>query len=284
MKKGLILEGGAMRGVFTAGVIDVMMENGICYDGIVGVSAGACFGCNYKSGQNGRTIRYNKKYCRDSRYCSFRSLVFTGDIFGAEFCYNKLPNELDVFDNEAYMKNPAEFHIVCTDVTTGKAVYRKMESLEGDEVQWVRASASMPLVSRIVEIEGKKLLDGGVADSIPLRYFQGLGYEKNVVVLTQPKGYVKSPNKMLPFIKRKYKKYPGFVEAVSKRHEVYNATTAYIAEQEAEGKIFVIRPEKELPVGHITHKPELLQEVYDTGRKTMEKRLESLCEYLSSEK
>lgn len=281
MKKGLILEGGAMRGIFTAGVLDVMMENNICYDGIVGVSAGACFGCNYKSGQIGRSIRYNKKYCKDSRYCSFRSLVFTGDMFGADFCYNILPNELDVFDNEAYKNNPTEFHIVCTALETGKAVYRKMDSLSGENLQWIRASASMPLVSRIVEIDGVKLLDGGIADSIPVKYFEELGYEKNVVVLTQPKNYVKSPNKMMTLIKHKYKKYPRFVEAVGKRHEIYNATTAYIAQQEAAGKLFVIRPGEVLPLGHVTHKPSLLQQVYDIGRKTMEDKLKSLREYLN---
>ena len=283
MKKGLILEGGAMRGLFTAGVIDVMMENGITYDGLVGVSAGAAFGCNYKSGQIGRTLRYNKKYCKDSRYCSFRSLVFTGDMYGADFCYRKIPLELDLFDNDAYLKNPMEFHIVCTDIESGKALYRKMESLEGENVDWIRASASMPLVSRIVEIEGKKLLDGGVTDSIPVKYFEELGYNKNVVVLTQPKGYVKHKNSLMPVIKHIYRKYPALVKAIAVRHEEYNKTTSYVAEKEAAGQLFVIRPEEELAIGHISHKPEELQQVYDAGRKTMEKQLDNLKKYLSSE-
>ena len=207
MKKVLILEGGAMRGLFTAGVIDVMMENGIEYDGLVGVSAGACFGCNYQSGQIGRTLRYNKKYCTDSRYCSWRSLIFTGDMYGADFCYKKIPLELDLFDDDAYNKNPMEFHLVCTDVVTGKPVYRKMDDLQGENVEWIRASASMPLAARIVEIEGMKLLDGGVSDSIPVKYFEDLGFNKNVVVLTQPEGYVKSHNSLMPLLKIKYRKY-----------------------------------------------------------------------------
>ena len=283
MKKGLILEGGAMRGLFTAGVIDVMMENGIVYDGLVGVSAGAAFGCNYKSGQIGRTLRYNKKYCTDYRYCSVRSLIFTGDMYGAEFCYRKIPHELDLFDNEAYAENPMEFHLVCTDVLTGKAVYRKMEDLQGENVDWIRASASMPLAARIVEVGGMKLLDGGVADSIPLKYFEKLGYNKNVVVLTQPEGYVKSPNKAMPILRHVYRKYPALLETISDRHNVYNETTAYISQLEAQGSLFVIRPPEDLPVGHVTHKPELLQKVYDIGRKAMETRLSELKEYLSSE-
>ena len=283
MKSGLILEGGAMRGLFTAGVIDVLMENSIEFDGIIGVSAGACFGCNYKSGQIGRTLHYNLKYCRDKRYCSFRSLLFTGDMYGADFCYRKIPCELDVFDNDAYMKNPMEFHLVCTDVVTGEAVYRKMESLEGDEVEWIRASASMPLAAKIVEIEGRKLLDGGVADSIPVKYFESLGYNRNVVVLTQPEGYIKSRNRVMTIAKGVYKKYPGLIKAMEKRHLVYNATTKYIAGEEAAGRLFVIRPDRDLPVGHISHNPEKLQSTYNTGRRIMEKRIGELKKYLNSE-
>ena len=284
MKKGLILEGGAMRGLFTAGVIDVLMENNIVFDGLVGVSAGACFGCNYKSGQIGRTLRYNLKYCKDKRYCSFRSLLFTGDMYGADFCYRKIPEELDIFDNEAYMKNPMEFHLVCTDVVTGEAVYRKMESLEGRSVEWIRASASMPLAARIVEIEGKKLLDGGVSDSIPVKYFESLGYERNVVVLTQPEGYVKSPNKVMGVAKRVYRKYPELLKVMKNRHTVYNATTQYIAQGEKEGRLFVIRPDVDLPVGHVSHNPQKLQQAYNTGRRVMENKLKELKAFISSEK
>ena len=181
MKTGLILEGGAMRGMYTAGVLDVMMENNIWVDGAVGVSAGAVFGCNYKSKQIGRTIRYNKKYGRDPRYAGFHSLLKTGDYFGTEFCYHEIPERLDPFDSETFQKNPAEFYVVGTDVTTGKAVYHKCTTGTDKDLDWFRASASMPLLSNIVEVDGYKLLDGGIADSIPLKWFRSIGYERNII-------------------------------------------------------------------------------------------------------
>jgi predicted patatin/cPLA2 family phospholipase len=170
MKLGIVLEGGAMRGLFTAGVLDVLMENGIVCDGMVGVSAGATFGCNYKSKQIGRTLRYNLKYCRDKRYCSFSSLIKTGDLYGADFCYRQIPNELDIFDTKAFLENPMEFYIVCSDIDSGKPLYYKYEKSDDRDLEYMRASASMPLVSRIVEIDGKRLLDGGMTDSIPLQF------------------------------------------------------------------------------------------------------------------
>ena len=205
---GLVLEGGAMRGLFTAGVLDVMMENGVWADGVIGVSAGAVFGCNYKSGQIGRTIRYNMRFCRDWRYCSLRSLILTGDLFGAKFCYETLPRELDLFDYDAYAQNPLPFYVVCTDVETGEAVYERCDRSDGEWMEVFRASASMPLASRVVGVRGKKLLDGGIADSIPIRYFESIGYERNIVVLTQPKDFVKKPSHGLPLMKKLMRKYP----------------------------------------------------------------------------
>lgn len=281
MKKGLVLEGGAMRGMFTAGATDVLMENGIEFDGLVGVSAGACFGCNYKSRQSGRTIRYNLKYCRDPRYCSFRSLVKTGDLFGADFCYLEIPQHLDPFDYETFRTNPMEFHVVCTDVETGKPSYHKLTHAMDEEMLLIRASASMPLVSRIVEAGGKKLLDGGITDSIPLKYFEEQGYDRSVVILTQPEGYVKHPNKMLPLMRRALKQYPAAVEAIARRHDMYNETTAYIKAREAEGACFVIRPEAKLEVGRVEHDPKKLRAVYEQGRRAAEKRLEALKKFLA---
>ena len=196
--RGLILEGGAMRGMFTCGALDVFMEQGIVFDGMIGVSAGAVFGCNYKSRQPGRALRYNKRYCADKRYCSFDSLLRTGDLYNAEFCYHTLPTELDVFDTAAFQKNPMAFYVTCTDVTTGKAVYHRCDNGDGEDILWMRASASMPLVSRVVEIGEEKLLDGGIADSVPLEYMESLGYRGNVVILTQPLDYMKKPNNLVP--------------------------------------------------------------------------------------
>ena len=282
-KKGLILEGGAMRGMFTAGVLDVFMENNIEFDGVIGVSAGATFGCNYISKQAGRTIRYNKKYCRDKRYCSFRSLVKTGDLFGEDFCYNKIPNELDPFDNDTFRKSDVEFHIVATDIESGKPVYKKYDVDDPDALNWMRASASMPLASRIVEIGDQKFLDGGMSDSIPVKAFENLGYNKNVVVLTQPDGYVKKKNSALPLIKLKYKKFPKLIEVMANRHIMYNETLEYIKEKEATGELFVIRPEEPLNVGHVEHNADELEKAYQTGRKVTEKKLEKLKEYLKTQ-
>ncbi|MGN0298784.1 MAG: patatin family protein [Lachnospiraceae bacterium] len=281
MKTGLILEGGAMRGMFTAGVLDVMMEEGIDVDGVIGVSAGAVFGCNYKSRQIGRTLRYNKKYCTDPRYASVRSLLKTGDMFGAEFCYHELPNKLDVFDVETFEKNPVEFYTVCTNLETGRAIYHKCSDGKERDCLWMRASASMPLASRVVEIDDYKLLDGGIADSIPIRYFEHIGYEKNVVVLTQPKDYIKKKNKMVPLIHLALFQYPKLVKAMKRRHIMYNQTISYIRQREKEGAVFVIQPPKSLEIGHVSHDPEELQRVYDIGRAQAKEQLEALRKFLA---
>ena len=280
MKKGLILEGGAMRGMFTAGVMDVFMENGIKFDGAIGVSAGAAFGCNYKSEQVGRVIRYNTKFIQDKRYCGFRVLLKTGNFYSTEFCYNEVPMKYDVFDFDTYQKNPMEFFVVCTDINTGNAVYHKFDGDKSEGFDWIRASASMPLVSRIVKIGDLELLDGGISDSVPLRYFQSIGYEKNVVVLTQPKDYIKKENKLMPFIRYKYKKYPNLVRVLENRHKVYNETIDYINEQARTGRILVIQPDKPLPVKRVERDPSKLRETYEIGRKIAYNHLEKNISYL----
>lgn len=280
MKTGLIMEGGAMRGMFTAGVIDVLMENGIEFDGAIGVSAGAAFGCNYKSHQIGRVIRYNTRFVQDKRYCSFRNLIKTGNIYSTEFCYGEVPLKYDVFDFDTYRSDPMEFHVVCTDIETGKAVYHKYEGWEDHGFDWIRASASMPLVSQIVEIDGLKLLDGGIADSVPLRYFRSIGYEKNIIILTQPKGYVKGRNKAMPLIKAKYRAYPKLVEAMEQRHTVYNETLAYIAKEERKGSVLVFRPEAPLPVSRTETDPEKLRSAYEIGRTAAEENLAAIVQYM----
>lgn len=281
MKKGLILEGGAMRGLFTAGVLDVLMENGVTFDGAVGVSAGAAFGCNIKSHQIGRVLRYNTRFCSDKRYCGMSSLLKTGNIYSTDFCYGEVPLKYDPFDFETYKKDPMEFYVVSTDVETGKPVYHKYAGMSDGGFDWIRASASMPLVSRIVEINGQKLLDGGISDSIPVEFFESLGYDRNVAVLTQPKTYKKSKNKMMPLIKIKYRKYPKFIETVENRHIMYNAETELVSEKEHNGTLFVIRPESPLPVARVEKDPEKLKEAYEIGRSAMKERLEDLLIYLN---
>ena len=280
MKTGLILEGGAMRGLFTAGVMDVLMEHQITVDGMIGVSAGAAFGCNFKSKQIGRVLRYNKRFCKDPRFCSFRSLIKTGDLYGADFCYRELPEELDIFDNEGFAKDPTKFYVVCTDTESGKAVYERLERSDGEALDWLRASASMPLVSTPVVIGDKKLLDGGIADSVPVRYFESLGYDRNIIVLTQPKGYQKKKNNLLPLMKAVLKQYPAVVEAMARRHTVYNETLEYIKKLEKEGHALVIRPPQKLEVRHVEHNADRLQAAYDIGRQVTLSQLDEIKEFL----
>ena len=271
-----------MRGIFSAGVMDVMMENGIRFDGIVGVSAGAAFGVNYKSGQIGRAIRYNAKYCHDKRYCGIGSLLKTGNLFNTDFCYGEVPLKLDIFDFDAFEKDPTPFYITCTDVESGKPVYHEYTGRKDHGFDWIRASASLPLVSQIVEIDGAKLLDGGISDSIPVAYFEGIGYAKNVVILTQPQGYRKEKNRMLPLIRMKYRKYPNLVKVLENRHLMYNAELELIAKQEKRGELFVIRPDSPLPVKRAEKDPAKLKACYEIGRQTVEKELARLIAFMKA--
>ena len=281
MKRGLVLEGGAMRGLFTAGIIDVMMEASIEPDGLIGVSAGAAFGCNYKSRQPGRAIRYNTRFANDPRYSGVWSLIKSGDYFNAEFGYHIVPKEYDVFDDQAFEDNPMAFIVVCTDVETGKAVYQKLDKANFDTYEWIRASASMPLASKVVELDGKKLLDGGVADSIPLAYAESIGYEQNLVILTQPEGYVKKRTRLMPLMRLGLRKYPKMVEAMNQRHLMYNRELDYVRQAEHEGRCMVIRPDEKLPIGHISHDADEMRRVYDIGRQTGMKHLEQIKTYFS---
>lgn len=282
MKKGLVLEGGAMRGMYTAGVIDVLMENNIEFDGAIGVSAGAAFGCNYKSNQPGRAIRYNKNYCNDKRYVSFKNLITTGDLYGVDFCYRQLPEELDIFDTQAFTNSPMEFYATCTNAMTGEPVYHKCETGDREDIQWFRASASMPLASNIVRIGDLHLSDGGTADSIPLKFFQSIGYEKNVVVLTQPADYVKKKNSLIPLMRILLRKYPALVKSCATRHIRYNETLEYIKKQAKENKILVIQPKEKLLVNHVEHDKEKLEITYQTGRQDAIKKLEEIKLFLNS--
>ena len=280
MKTGLIMEGGAMRGMFTCGVIDVLMENGVTFDGAGGISAGAAFGCNFKSGQIGRPIRYNKKYCADPRYMSLRSLLKTGDLYGAEFCYHTLPDELDPFDRKAFRENPMEFFVGATDVRTGKAVYHLCSDGGEKDIQWMRASASMPLVSRVVKIDGYELLDGGIVDATPYFYMESLGYDRNVVILTQPKDYRKQKSAMTPLLQMLLRRYPALAEAMIKRPENYNRHIDAIVQREKQGRALVIRPPEALGIHRTEKNPAELERVYQIGRKEAENRMTEIRRFL----
>ena len=284
MKTGLIMEGGAMRGMFTAGVLDVLMENGLVTDGAIGVSAGAVFGCNYKSHQIGRVIRYNTEYCNDKRYASFKNLVKTGNLYSEQFCYHEVPEKLDPFNEAAFAASPMDFFVVCTDVKTGEPIYHKCRKGDAGDVRWMEASASMPLAAKIVKIGHYGLLDGGVADSIPVRFFESIGYKRNLIILTQPKGYTKKKNKFLPAIRAKYFRYPAFVEAVADRHERYNETLSYISMLEQAGKDYVIRPPIPLEIGAMERDPAQLRRVYETGRAVAQIQVEKIRDFLNAVK
>lgn len=281
MKKGLVLEGGAMRGLFSAGVIDILMENNLLPDGVIGVSAGAAFGCNIKSKQPGRVIRYNKKLAHDWRYASFRSLLTTGDYFGGEYAYHYMPRHLDYFDVETFNNNPMEFWAVCTNVGTGKAVYKRLMEVDNNCLEYIRASASMPIAARIVTVEGKKLLDGGIADSIPLRFFQEQGYDRNLVVLTQPANYVKEPNKLMPLMRLWLRRHARIIRALEQRHIMYNNQLEYIRQEEKKSNTLVLRPETVLTIGHLSHNPDDMQATYEHGRKVATKHLEEIKAFFS---
>ncbi|MBR4401122.1 MAG: patatin family protein [Synergistes sp.] len=279
-KTGLIMEGGAMRGMFTCGVIDVFMENNIGFNGAAGISAGAVFGCNLKSRQIGRPIRYNKNYCNDPRYCSLRSLITTGDLYNSDFCYRELPYVLDPFDRKTFESDPMEFYVGATDVKTGKCIYHKCSDGGERDIKWMQASASMPLVSRPVHVDGYLLLDGGIADAVPYAFMESIGYDRNVIVLTQPEGYMKSESWMVPLVKLMLRSYPAVGEAMARRHDMYNRQMKEIKEREEKGISFVIRPPAALGISRTARDPNELERVYRIGRKEAERVLPELKLFL----
>ncbi len=279
MKIGLVLEGGAMRGMFTAGVLDVFMDENIHIDGIVGVSAGVLFGANFPSKQRGRALRYNLKYLNDPRYLGFRSLITTGNIVNKEFAFYDVPFKLDIFDNETFKQSPIDFYATLTNIETGLAEYHKITDPFA-QMETLRATSAMPYVSNIVEVDGKKYLDGGIADSIPLKQCQALGYDKIIVVLTRPLDYRKSPSNPL-FSKLFYHKYPKLVEALTHRYKNYNECVEQVIEQQEQGNIFVIRPSQTLPIKRIEKDPAKIQAMYDLGVSDAQREIENLKAYLS---
>ena len=280
MKVGLVLEGGAMRGMYTAGVLDVLMENNVRVDGIVGVSAGALFGVNYPSRQIGRVIRYNKRFSPDKNYIGLWPLLKEGNIVSTQFAYNEVPRKLDVFDDEAFRASGIPFYAVVTNLQTGEGEYLLLESVL-EQMDILRASGSMPFVSRPVLWQGKRYLDGAIADSIPYRWMAEQGYEKRIVVLTRQEGYRKKPmNQAL--CKIMYRKWPKFVQKLLTRHSAYNAALDELQQWRSEAKAFVLRPSQEIKIGRVEKDPEKLQAVYDLGRKDAQAQLAQLQDYLQA--
>ena len=280
MKIGLLLEGGAMRGLYTAGVLDVFMKNNIKIDGIVGVSAGALFGMNYKSKQIGRVLRYNKKYAGNRNYMGFYSFLTTGNIMNEDFCFKRIVNELDPIDYETFKKTNVEFYAVVTNIETGKAEYIKLDDLKDrNNLEILRASGSMPFVSKPVIVNNKKYLDGGIADSIPIDKIMSMGFDRVLVVLTRPISYRKKKTNQT-FPKIYYRKYPKFAETINNRYKKYSEELEKISELEKEGKIFVIRPSKLVKIKRIEKDSNKLQEMYDLGKNDTLKVLDKLDKYI----
>lgn len=282
MKTGLVLEGGGMRGMYTAGVLDFLMEQHIKFDEVSAVSAGAAFGVNYFSNQKGRAIRYNKKYNGDKRYISVSSLIKTGNLVNTDFVYGVVPRELDIFDDEEFKKSGIDYFATVTNMETGEAEYIKVESVF-EQMDVLRASASLPFVSQPVVVNGKKYLDGGVADSVPYKKLMETGCEKIVVILTRDITYKKGKMKDLP-AHLVYHKYPKFMKKLKERHTNYNNSLEMLKDLEKEGKAFVIRPSAPIEISRMEKDPDKLQAVYDFGQKDAAEILPKLLEYLSGEK
>lgn len=280
MKTGLVLEGGAMRGLFTAGVIDVLMENKINFDVAIGVSAGAAFGVNLKSKQIGRVLRYNLRFAGKPYYASWKSWRRSGNLYAANFCYHILPDKLDIFDKETFMANPMRFWCVATDAATGEPVYHELHDAGYVDLEWIRASSSIPFFAHPVAIGGHYYFDGGVSDSIPYDFLIKNGVSKRVVITTQPKEYRKKQSKLYPIEKIVLREYPAVLKKLATRAEDYNAVLDKMEEDENQGNAFIICPPYPLEIGTVEQNKEEIKRVYEIGRKKAEEILPDLVEYL----
>lgn len=277
---GLILEGGGMKGLYTAGVLDFFLDQGIMFDSCYGVSAGALNMVNYVSNQRGRTLRTNYEHISEKKYCSIYSLITTGDIFGVDYCYHKIPYEIDPFDFNAYCDYKGKAYAVVTSLETGAPEYMRLTDMKKD-MDILRASSSLPLVSRNVRIGKKFYLDGGIADSIPIRKSVEDGNTKNVVIMTKEIGYRREPSSQMELIKLKYCKYPKIVNAIERRHIRYNKTLAYMEKESAAGKAFIIRPKRPLNVGRIEKDKEKLKQIYEIGYQDGKDCLDQLMQFIN---
>ena len=278
MRVGLVLEGGAMRGMFTAGVLDVFMENNIKVTDIVGVSAGTLFGINYVSKQPKRALRYNLRYINDNRYMSIKSLMRTGNLINKDFTYYKLPFQLDVFDNKTFKQSDINFFATVTNIETGEAEFIKIEDAF-KQMETLRATSALPFISEIIEINGKKYLDGGIANSIPVDFFENQNFDKIIVILTRPIDYRKKKSTGVQF-KVAYSKYPKLIEKLENRYKDYNDTVERILELEKQGKVLVIRPDEEITIKRLEKDTDKLQHVYDLGIRNGKESIERVKKYL----
>lgn len=278
-RAGLVLEGGGMKGIYTAGVLEYFLERDVMFSSCYGVSAGACHMASYLSKQKGRAYRINVNYLKDKDYCSMRSLITTGDLFGVEMCYHRIPDELDLYDYDAFNRYEGKAYAVATNIETGKAEYLRIKDMKKD-VEAIRASASLPLLSRPVEINGKYYLDGGCSDSIPIKQSLRDGNRKNVVIMTKEVGYRRTPTSSIHAIKLFYRKYPELVKDMARRHITYNRTLDFLEEHEKKGHIFIFRPQYASGIGRIEKDSKKLQVLYKQGYEDAKAHFDEMIEYL----
>lgn len=265
VEAGLVLEGGGMRGIYTAGILEYFMEKNLYFPYVIGVSAGACFGASYLSRQKGRNRKVNIDYVADPNYLSFQNFLKHRQLFGMDFIFDELPNKIVPFDFARYESGLEEFVVVTTDCETGQPIYFNKDNTGKDLLTILRASSSLPFIAPIIEYKGKHLLDGGITDSIPIKKAVDDGYKKNVVILTRDGTYRKKKSSIRWLLNRSYKPYPKLIDAVINRHEMYNETLAYIEEKERSGEIFVIRPSSPIKVGRIERNAKKLEDLYSLG-------------------
>lgn len=282
MKTALVLEGGGMRGAYTCGVLDYLLEKEIYFDAVIGVSAGACHACSFVSRQKGRALRTVTTWLQDKRYMSVKSLVQTGNLFNAQFIYYDIPNKYDKFDFVTFNNSKTRMYAVCTDCETGKPLYFPIAHAQED-IEYIRASSSLPLVSKIVEYNGFKMLDGGISDSIPFEHMMKLGYDKIMVVTTQPEDYTKKENSLMPLIDKAYKDYPNLVDALQKRHIMYNEQTKKLKELNEAKQIFAVYPTAPLQIGRIEKNPEKITDIYQLGYEDMENKYIEFIQYFNKD-
>ncbi len=280
MKVGLVLEGGAMRGMYTAGILDELMEQDIRVDGVIGVSAGALFGTNLLSGQRERVIRYSKRFNPEQRYMGLLPLLREGNVISRDYAYYEVPMKLDVFDEAVFEKNAEKipFYAVVTQMESGKPFYVRIRRGFA-QMEALRASSSMPFVTRPVKIGSHHYLDGGISDSIPFQWMAGNGYDSLIVVLTRDLSYRKTP--LSPhLIHRFYRKYPELQERLIHRHEDYNQSVKTLSEWEKDGRAFVFRPSEPIKISRMERDPSKLQAVYELGLRDAKARMGKLNAYL----
>lgn len=278
---GLILEGGGMKGIYTAGVLDFFLDKEIEFSSVYGVSAGACHMCSYLSKQRGRALDISVDYLDTRRYCSVESLLTSGDLFNVDICYSLIPDYLYPYDYEAFGRYEGKAYSVATDIVTGKPEYFRIRDMKED-ISKIRASASLPLVSRNVKIGNGLYLDGGISDSIPLQRSVLSGNRKNVVIMTKEVGFVRQPSRQLGLIRARYLQYPKVYELMADRHIRYNEQLEFIRRQQEEGRAFVIRPKTAGDVRRVEKDPEKLRALYRQGYEDAEECYKELKDFLEA--